>query len=161
MSTLTPEQVLALVPQQRPFRFVERLQELDAEHVIGEYTWKDEDCRGYTPEGTLVPPFALVEMAAQVGNVAWTIYHMALTTTPEEMSHLVGVFTEVQRFELLRPVRSGQTVAVLAEFGEAGYFRGNKLVAEVTGQIQGGPQDGEDVFKGVVAGMWVPKNSGG
>lgn len=161
MSALSAEQVLALVPQQRPFRFLDRLAELDDEHVIGEYTWRAEDCRGYTPDGTIVPPFALLEMAAQIGSVAWTIHHMAKAASPEEMRQLVGVFTEVPRFELLRTVRAGQTVAVLAEFGDAGYFRGNKLVAEVTGQVQGGPDDGQDVFRGVVAGMWVPRRNGG
>ena len=159
MSILTPEQVLALVPQQQPFRFVDRILELDSEHILGEYTWKDEDCRNYIPGKLLAPQFKMLEMAAQIGNVAWCIYHMSLTVTPEEMRQLVGVFTQVDHGEFLAPVRAGEKVACLAEFGEAGYFRGNKLLSEVRMQISGGPEDGRDVFSGTISGMWVPKSS--
>lgn len=160
MSELTPDEVLALVPQQRPFRFVERLLEVDAEHILGVYTWTEEDCRGYSMEGRLVPQFALLEMAAQIGNVAWCIYHMSARTDREEMRHLVGVFTQVERAVFHSPVRPGQTIACFAEFGEEGYFRGTKLVSEVQAQVRGGPDDGRAVFSGVISGMWVPRSQG-
>ena len=34
---LTPEQVLELIPQQRPFRFIDRLVELTEATAVGEY----------------------------------------------------------------------------------------------------------------------------
>ena len=37
---LTPEQVLELIPQQPPFRFVDRLVELGETGAVGEYTFR-------------------------------------------------------------------------------------------------------------------------
>ncbi len=156
MSLLAPDQVLALVPQQRPFRFVDRILELDEEHILGEYTWKEEDCAGSPLQ--LAPRFKLLEMAAQIGIVAWCIYHMSRETTPEQMRALVGVFTQVEHAEFVSHVRPGQTVACLAQFGDEGYFRGSKLVSEVQLCVSGGPDDGRDVFAGRLSGMFVPRS---
>ena len=99
MKVLTPEEVLALVPQQRPMRFVDEIVEIDSEHIVGNYTWKPEDCKGYFSDETLVPPFKMIEMAAQIGSVAWCIYHMTMKMTPEEIGQLVGFFTQVEQVE--------------------------------------------------------------
>ena len=57
MSILTPEQVLAMVPQQRPMRFVEELLEIAEEHILGAFAVMPEDCAGYRSDGLSVPPF--------------------------------------------------------------------------------------------------------
>ena len=33
---LTPDEVLARIPQQEPFRFIDEILELDDEHIVGE-----------------------------------------------------------------------------------------------------------------------------
>jgi 3-hydroxyacyl-[acyl-carrier-protein] dehydratase len=159
MNDLTPAEILARVPQQRPMRFIDEIVELDAEHIVTRYTWKDEDCAGHFPGNPVVPGVKLIEMCAQTGNVAWGIYHMASKTTAEELKTLVGFFTQIEKGVFKKMVRPGDTVACLAQFGGEGYFRGNKLVAEVEIQFEGGPKDGETVFEGITAGMWVPKDS--
>ena len=159
MNDLTPAEVLARVPQQRPMRFVDEILELDGEHIIGRYTWKDEDCAGHFPGNPVVPGVKLVEMCAQVGNVAWGIWHMASRVSAEELNQMVGFFTEIEHGKFLKMVKPGDTVACQAQFGEDGYFRGNKLVAEVEIQFMGGPKDGETIFTGKTSGMWVPKNA--
>ena len=159
MTALTPEQVLALVPQQRPMRFIDEILEMDEEHIIGSYTWKPEDCAGYSPDGTVVPPFKLIEMSAQVGSVAWCIYHMSLRMSPAEIDQLVGYFTQIEGGVFAHPVRAGETVACQASFDEEGYFRNGKLLSRVEIQFDGGPKDGKTVMTGLVAGMWVPKSS--
>ena len=47
---LSREEVLAMVPQQEPFRFIDEIVELDEEHIVARYT--------FTPGGRLLPrPF--------------------------------------------------------------------------------------------------------
>ena len=158
MSILTAAQVLALVPQQRPMRFIDEIVSVDSDHIVGNYTWKAEDCAGYFPNDT-VPPFKMIEMAAQIGSVAWCIYHMTLKMTPEEIALLVGFFTQVDGVEFFETVRVGDKVACLASFEPEGYFRDGKLVSCVEFQFDGGPKDGKTIMTGLVGGMWVPKSS--
>jgi 3-hydroxyacyl-[acyl-carrier-protein] dehydratase len=160
MSVLTPAQILAMVPQQRPMRFVEELLEIDEEHILGAYTWKEEDCLGYSPDGKLVPPFKLIEMAAQIGSVSWCIWLMAQEISVDEIRQLVGFFTEIRAGEFRSPVHAGDRLLCQATFDEDGYFRKSKILTRVEMQFDGGPKDGETVFTGLISGMWVPKGAG-
>jgi 3-hydroxyacyl-[acyl-carrier-protein] dehydratase len=159
VSVLTPAQVLAMVPQQRPMRFVDELLEIDPEHILGAYTWNDEDCKGYRADGKLVPPFKLIEMAAQIGSVAWCIWLMSQEISLEEIKQLVGFFTEVRGGEFVLPVHSGDRLLCQATFDEDGYFRKNKILTRVEMQFDGGPKDGQTVFTGFISGMWVPREA--
>ena len=49
MSDLTAAEVLKLVPQRPPMRFIDQIVEIDKEHVLTKYTWKDADCAGHFP----------------------------------------------------------------------------------------------------------------
>lgn len=159
MNDLTPAEILARVPQQPPMRFMDEILEIDSEHIISRYTWKDVDCEGHFPGNPVVPGVKLIEMAAQTGNVAWGIYHMATEVSPEELKHLVGFFTQIEKGSFKKTVRPGDRVACQASFGAEGYFRKNKIVAEVEIQFDGGPSDGETIFVGVTSGLWVPKDT--
>lgn len=156
---LTAAAVLDLVPQRRPMRFIDEILELDEEHILGAYTWKTEDCAGSVPNGQIVPNFKIIEMAAQIGNVAWCIYHLALERTPKEIEGLVGLMTELRSGSCRTLARAGDRVACWADFGEEGFFRAGKLVCRVELRIEGGPRSGLEVFSGVIAGMFVPKTA--
>jgi 3-hydroxyacyl-[acyl-carrier-protein] dehydratase len=155
--SLTPAEILKHIPQQRPMRFVSEILEIDEEHILGAYTWNAEDCAGYRPDGTLVPPFKLIEMAAQVGSVAWCIWQMSREIPIEEIQQLVGFFTEIRSGEFLNPVHAGDRILCQATLDNDGYFRKNKILTSVEMQFDGGPKDGQTVFAGMISGMWVPK----
>ena len=159
MTALTCSQVLALVPQQRPMRFIDEIIEMDEEHIIGSYTWKPEDCAGYSPDGSLVPPFKLIEMSAQIGSVAWCIYLMSLRISVAEIDQLIGYFTQIEHGVFAHRVCAGETVACQASFDDESYFRATKILSRVDIQIAGGPRDGLEVFSGLISGVWLPKNA--
>ncbi len=161
MSVLSAGEILSLIPQQRPMRFIDDISEVDQEHILGSYAWRQEDSAGYSPGGRIVPPFKLVEMAAQIGSVAWCIYHMALRATVEEIRTLVGVLTQVERFEFKREVLAGEKTICVGRFLQEGFFRGTKIVSEVSTSISGGPRNGEEVLSGRISGMWVPRSEPG
>lgn len=158
---LSRDEVLALLPQARPMRFVDEILELDDEHILATYTWKDEDCEGHFPGDPVVPGVKLIEMAAQVGSVAWCIHHLAASHSVEEIRQMVGLFTGIERGVFKKVVRPGETVAAQATFGESGFFRGNKLVSSVEIQLVGGARDGEEVFEGLLSGLFVPRDARG
>ena len=152
MPALTATEVLALLPQQKPFRFIDRLIELDERHAVGEYTFRLDETfyAGHFPGDPVTPGVILLEAMCQTGLVALGIYLLGLECSKEEVARTVTLFTDSQ-VEFERLVRPGDTVRVSAE---KVFWRRRKLKSNVTLTLA----DGTFVARGVVSGMGVPRH---
>ena len=126
---LDPTQVLDLLPQQRPFRFVDEILEVDEQHITGRYTFRHDESfyKGHFPGRPITPGVILLECMCQVGVVALGIYLFALEHTREEVREWTTLFVEAET-EFFRSVLPGETVTVRAE---RIFWRRHKLRARI------------------------------
>jgi 3-hydroxyacyl-[acyl-carrier-protein] dehydratase len=143
--------ILSLVPQQKPFRFVDRIIEVDEQRIVGQYTFREDEWfyRGHFPGNPVTPGVVLVECMAQIGLVAFAM-HLKLSAGLDP-SEYVTLFQETQ-VEFLKTVLPGDTVTVKAE---QIYWRRGKLKAKIDLYLPG------EVLaaSGTMAGMGVKSNN--
>ncbi len=148
---LSPAEVLARVPQQEPFRFIDEITELDDEHIVASYRFREDAdfYRGHFPGNPITPGVILVETMAQAGVVALGLYLCALERSPEELEKLITVFTDAN-VEFSGTVSPGERVTTV---GRKTFFRRLKLRSEVEMKLD----DGTVVCSGVLSGIGIPR----
>lgn len=146
---LTPAEVLARVPQQDPFRFVDEILEIDEAHVIASVRFRaDADFyRGHFPGNPITPGVILIEAMAQAGVVAHGIWLVAKEMGPEALEKLLTIFTDAQ-VDFSGMVKPGERVVTRAE---KQFFRRRLLRSKVEMRRE----DGQVVCSGVLSGMGV------
>jgi 3-hydroxyacyl-[acyl-carrier-protein] dehydratase len=148
---MTPEEVLRAIPQQPPFRFVDRILEVDSEHIVGAYTFKPDEFfyRGHFPGDPVTPGVILIEAMAQTGVVALGLYLTARSLPADELSQWTTLFTECQ-MEFHLPVPPGENVTMR---GTKMFFRRMKLKSQVELMLS----DGRIAAEGTLAGVGVKR----
>ena len=149
MNYFSKEDILELVPQQPPFRFIDDIIELSDDGIVSSYTFKPDETfyAGHFPGNPVTPGVILLETMAQTGVVAYGIYLASKQMTRDEIQKILTVFTEAE-VEFTGLVRPGDRVVIRAK---QIYFRRLKLKVEAEISLK----NGDVVCRGTIAGMGV------
>ena len=146
---LSAEEILERVPQRPPFRFIDEILELDTDHIVASYRFREDAdfYRGHFPGNPITPGVILLETMAQAGVVALGLYLASAELAPEEMEKLTTVFTDAS-VDFSDSVLPGERVITT---GTPVFFRRRKLQS----QVEMKREDGTMVCSGVISGMGI------
>jgi 3-hydroxyacyl-[acyl-carrier-protein] dehydratase len=148
-------QILDLIPQQRPFRFIDDILEVDDKHIKAVYQFREDEFfyEGHFPGHPVTPGVILIETMAQAGVVALGIAILLHQNRPvSEIRQLKTLFTFAESVEFTGMVAPGEKVAVL---GEKIYFRRGSIKTKVSIERQ----NGQSVCSGVLMGTGAKLNA--
>ncbi len=128
------QHLLDALPYSRPFLFVDHIDEISDQHVIGRYTYRTDETfyEGHFKNNPVTPGVILIETMAQIGGVV-----LAFHLLGNNMHEYQPLFTHIENAEFLGTVPPNTTVVVI---GKKQYFRRNvlKVAVEMT-DIDGNP----------------------
>lgn len=142
-------QILQIVPQQTPFRYIDDIIELKPNSIVGTYTFRPDEYfyEGHFPGNPITPGVILLECMAQIGLVALAIHlYYDAGRDPGERT----TFFQSADVDFKLPVRPGEKVTVRSE---KVLFKMGKIVCDVTMSRE----DGSIVAQGKLTGMGVRK----
>lgn len=147
------EQIIQLLPYQKPFLFVDGIDTILENGVTGHYTFKEDESfyEGHFKNNPITPGVILTECMAQIGLVCLGIY-LLKDELDESTKPQIALTSHQMDFYL--PVLPNEKVTVISE---KEVFRFNKLKCKVR-MIN---VKGQLVCRGVISGMlYIPANAG-
>lgn len=138
-------EIIALLPYQSPFLFVDDIVAVSENNITGHYTFRDDEFfyQGHFKNKPVTPGVILTECMAQIGLVCLGIYLMK-DELKKAQKPQIALTSHQMDFYL--PVLPGQKVNV---HSEKEVFRFNKLKCKVKMLNQ----DGDLVARGLISGM--------
>jgi len=138
-------EIIALLPYQGPFLFVDDIVAVSEKNITGHYTFRDDEFfyQGHFKNKPVTPGVILTECMAQIGLVCLGIYLMQDELKKAQKPQIA--LTSYQ-MDFYLPVFPGQKVNV---HSEKEVFRFNKLKCKVKMLTE----DGDLVARGVISGM--------
>lgn len=120
-------EIIALLPYQRPFLFVDYIDTIAESGIIGHYTFKDDEFfyEGHFKNNPVTPGVILTECMAQIGLVCLGIY---LIKDELKTAQKPQIALTAHQMDFYLPVLPGQKVTV---HSEKEVFRFNKLKCKV------------------------------
>jgi len=137
-------EIIALLPYQKPFLFVDGIDEISGESVTGHYTFKKEEFfyEGHFKNNPITPGVILTECMAQIGLVCLGIYLLK-----EELeSDNPKIALTSNQIDFYLPVLPEEKVTVVSE---KVVLRFNKLKCKVKMLNT----KGKLVARGIISGM--------
>jgi 3-hydroxyacyl-[acyl-carrier-protein] dehydratase len=147
---LSGQEILKLLPQQNPFRFVDEIIHVDENAIEGKYRFKNDEYfyRGHFLDNPVTPGVILTECMAQIGLVCFGIY---IIGNPKILMYTIPVFSESQMI-FLKIVRPGELVTVKAS---KIYWRRNKLKCKVNMYSE----QEDTIAEGTLSGMFIQRET--
>ena len=115
---LSNEEVLELVPQQKPFRFIDKINHIDDSSIKCSFKFTDDldFYKGHFPGNAITPGVILVEAAAQMSVVSHGIWLVAKDCVDKsEISQYTTLFSGIDIAEFQKTVLPGDEVFVEAK----------------------------------------------
>lgn len=141
--------ILAVLPQQKPFRYVDDLILLDEKQIIGAYTFREDEWfyQGHFPGNPVTPGVILLECMAQIGLAAMAIH--LFFNSDRDPNDRITLFQSAN-VDFLSVVRPGDKVTVI---GDKQLFKMGKIKCDVQMRLN----DETVVARGTLIGMGVKK----
>lgn len=141
---MTPEEIFKQLPYKEPFLFVDELQKISEDQVVGSYLFQESAFfyQGHFKDYPVTPGVILTECMAQIGLVCLGIFLIKGPFT----SGFSAAMTHSD-IEFFHPVFPGERVVVQSE---KVYFRFNKLKCKVRMLNS----EGKIVAAGSISGMF-------
>ncbi len=142
---MNKEQIIQLLPYQKPFLFVDGIETISEDGVTGYYTFKEDESfyEGHFKDNPITPGVILTECMAQIGLVCLGIY-LLRSELNENVKPQIALTSHQMDFYLT--VLPNEMVTVISE---KEVFRFNKLKCKVKMMNE----KGELVCRGIISGM--------